>query len=124
MPRIASGSKRSSAATFGLQVAQHPGDPLLRGEPGGLVDGADVDGLVGHQVERQVEAARLQQLDERVQAGSDGVALPACDLGAVLADSVAELGLAQAGPQTGLADEAAAQRHERVAIESDMVKGD
>src|SRR5689334_8048119 len=68
-PRIASGSKRSSAGTVGLQATQHPGDSLLRRERGRFVHGADVDRLVGHEIERQVEAARLQQLDQRVEAG-------------------------------------------------------
>src|SRR4051812_45952172 len=120
--RIASGSKRSSAGTLGLQPTQHPGNALLGRQLRRLVDGGHVNRLVRHQVEGQVEAASLQQLDEGVEAGGHRVSLPAGDLGAVLADPVAELRLAQPGAQARLADEAAAQRHGRAAIDIDMLR--
>src|SRR5689334_15888836 len=102
---MASGSKRSSAGTLGLQATQEAGDALLGRELGRFGEGAVVGLLVLDQVEGEVVAAGADQLEHRVDARCDVVALPAGDLGAVLAGALAELGLRQAGAQARLADQ-------------------
>ena len=61
--------------------------------------------VVGRQLHREIDPAGTQQHAHRLEAGIDGVTLPARDVRSRLADALAELLLCKPGDQSGLADQ-------------------
>lgn len=102
------GSKRdASIVTRRPQGSESLLDSFLRGEAqvgpqarlGGLVDDDWSEG------QGQVEAARADDLAQRVEAWCDGVTLPTRDLRAVAPNTLTKLILREAGAQARLSDQ-------------------
>ena len=61
--------------------------------------------VVGRELHREIHPAGAQQHAHRLEAGIDGVALPARDVRRGPADALAQLLLGEPGDQSGLADQ-------------------
>jgi hypothetical protein len=87
-PAVLSGHGQSSAVTSGERACD-------RGVPSAscarLVEWRQALDLRLHELEREVEAARTHDLQQRLEARDDTVALPASDLSAVLTRPFGEL---------------------------------
>src|SRR5262249_9050518 len=114
-PRRAPGGSRSGRMAHGSASAsprsQHRLQALLRRPLQALLETRVAPGvrLVRHETRFEVETARAEDLLQRLEARLNDVALPAGELGAVLAAPAGELDLGEAGAKSSLADEGAAR---------------
>ena len=72
--------------------------------------------LLGHEIERKVEAAGLNERHKGLEPGHHAVALPAGDLSAILARPFAQLGLREPGAKACLTQNRAAATNHRLEV--------
>src|SRR5581483_4944951 len=120
---MARGSKRRRSATSApaVELREHPLHAPLGREEEVLLQPLVSRVVVGDEREGKVEAAGTDELEQRLDARSDGSLLPARDHRAVAAGALGQLRLRQAGSQAGLADQGGAPHSRSVSTELDSV---
>jgi hypothetical protein len=85
-----------------------PPDVAFRGEAGVLSQPINAGWVVRDELEGQVEAARADELDQRLGTRGHHALLPACDHAALATGPLGELVLGEAGAQARFADDVGA----------------
>src|SRR5262245_12495908 len=88
------------------------------------LSGAGRVGVHGSEYEVELEAAGLDELDQRLEGRLDIVRLPSGDLRAVAADARPQLGLRQTSPQTRVADDHPARHRPSLASRGKSIMRD